>query len=306
MQDPLARSAILAAGRALAALGDGAHQPRTRYPGSLSMPLALSPLQSGQVPLNRNWSRAMMRSAGLKFHEMDIESGSPKEFQRKTARVVADMGFEIVDDKMNASVDAMGVGVGDVAGEIIAHRDERIDGAITWSVRPYTVVGVVLTVVFVMMAGGLASCFGMGAFVDDSGFSAFMFLICGVGVVVSFLPLCLALITRVHSEPVIVSTVLRVRTEGEAYSSRSDEEAAAGRRMQRAQVTARLSVAMTTEVQGAFDVHRVPGDLANALRRDAEHALTRDAFQRFERAKLRSVSELSELADRIAKFSQVA
>ncbi len=270
------------------------------------MTLRLATLREGQVQVGLDASRTLMRSSGLKFQEIDIESGSPREFHRKFARVVADAGYQIPVDTINTRTGAIGSGVGDVAGTIVAHRDEDLPNALRFLDRPYTVAGIVLGLVLLIMALMALFCGFMSLAPDDSGTTFVLLLgVCGACSIVGVLSFGLAFFRRRRFADVVASTILRVRTEGEAYETRTEMEVVAGRQVHRARITARLSVALSIEVVVAFDQRKVPAGHSGLLQSDATRYLTSDAARRTEVARQRAVAELDEFADRISKFSEV-
>ena len=271
------------------------------------MELKLVTLQDGQVKVDGNASRALMRSAGLKFQEVDIETGSPREFQRKFATAVQDAGYAIVEDTINMNKGAIGAGVGDVKCVLVARRDEEEPAALRFRSRPYTVTGIILGTVLLAMTCLIFVCGFTSLAFDESGTTGALITLLSVGVgLLGLLSFGLPLIRKTDLAPMTRTTVLRVRAEGEAYETMTEMEVAAGRQVKRALITARLAVAISTEVVFAFDPKRVPSRHMEALRTDATMFVTAEGARGIEGARQRAVAEMGEFADRIRKLSEVA
>lgn len=270
------------------------------------MALKLVTLRDGQVHVEPNASRALMRSVGLKFQEVDVETGSPREFQRKFARSVGDGGYAVLADTINMNMGAVGAGVGDVDCVLVARRDQMIPKALRFTSRPYKVPGIVLGTVLLAMACLVMVCGVTSLAVDDTGTTMLLLVLtCAASGLFGLLSFGLLFIRHSRFVPLTATTILRVRTEGEAYETRTETEVAAGRQVRRALITARLSVAMSSEVVFAFDPKKVPAGHAGALQSDATAFVTPEGARAIEGAHHRAVAEMSEFADRLRKFSEV-
>ena len=257
------------------------------------MSLKLSKIKDGKVEFGRDHTRSFIRANGLKFREVDIESGSPKELQRRVARNIEDAGYNIVEDGMEAQKGGWGESIGDISGRIIAHRDEQVQHALRFTTSPYQSLG------FLGMLAMILICF-IGFFGENGpsslviGISAFGFIAC----------FSMVRFQQNHLASVYTSAVLRIRTEGEAIETRTDEEAA-GKRVARTLVSARMSVAMNVELLMAFNPSEVPSQFFNSVISDAMPFLTEDGKNRLDILRQRATDDLSETAERIGRFSQV-
>ena len=271
------------------------------------MAVKLATLRDGQVQVDGNASRALMRSAGLKFQEVDIETGSPREFQRRFATAVQDGGYTIVEDTINMNKGAIGSGVGDVQCVIVARRDDAVPGALRFRSRPYTVAGIVLGTVLLAMTCLIFVCGFTSLALDESGTAGILITLIGIGLgLMGLLAFGLPLIRKTVLAPMARTTVLRVRAEGEAYETMTETEVGAGKQVKRALITARLAVAISTEVVFAFDPKRVPSRHMDALRADAKLFLTAEGARGIEDARQRAVAEMGEFADRVRRLAEVA
>jgi hypothetical protein len=266
-------------------------------PGEVEVALKLAELKDGRVEFARDYTRSFIRANGLKFREVDIESGSPKGLQRRLARNIEDAGYNIIEDGMDAQKGGWGDSVGDISGRIIAHRDEQVQHALRFPAYPYAPL-----LLGTLPIGGAGF---VGLMMMMNAPSLFPFLMVTASVVAGIGCIALGSIEKQQHAGVYTSTVLRIRTEGEAMETRTDEESG-GKRVIRSMVSARMSVAMNVELLLAVNLGQVPSQFRTAVAIDASPFLADDGKKQLDSLRQRAADDLSEIADRVGRFSQVA
>lgn len=259
------------------------------------MTIKLSKLKNGSVDFPRDYTRSYIRANGLRFREVDIETGSPKELQRRLARNIEDAGYSIVEDGIDAQKGGWGESVGDISGRLIGHRDEKVEHAMTFSTTPYKNVGYVGFSIAALI--GIVSLEACGA--DEGG----LWII--VALVAAIASLAAGNIKQQNYASIYASTVLRVRTDGEATETRTDEQAD-GKRVGRTLVSARMALAMNVEVVLAVNLSQVPAAFSQAVLADATPFLTDEGGKALTLLTQRATGDLTDIAERIERFSQVA